>query len=115
MIPNPPTITVPIKEDEHGAIRVSGTKTTLDVLITSYLQGESPEEIHESLPTVPLNDIYAVITYYLSNRKEVEKYLQRREKEFQQFRATMEAQYPPTITKEEWFRRFEEKKRQDSS
>jgi uncharacterized protein (DUF433 family) len=76
-----PTITIPLHTDEHGAIRVSGTRVTLDVLINYYLQGETPEDLHEGFPTVPLTDIYAVITYYLANKAEVDAYLARRRAE----------------------------------
>ncbi len=90
-----PTLTVPIHTDEHGAIRVSGTRVTLDTLIARYQQGDKPEDIHEGFPTVPLTDIYIVIGYYLSHRAEIDAYLQRREAEAERIRQDAEAKYPP--------------------
>lgn len=89
-----PTISVPIRTDEHGAIRVGGTRVLLDVIVVSYQQGESAEQIHEGFPSVKLSDVYAVITYYLNNREEVDAYLHRREQEAEQIRRKIEAERP---------------------
>ncbi len=39
------TQTVPLTIVEGGAIRITGTRVSLDVVIHHYQQGESPEEI----------------------------------------------------------------------
>jgi len=96
--------------DEHGAIRVSGTRVTLDSIINYYLQGESPEDLHEGFPTVPLTDIYAVIAYYLAHRDELDGYLKRRKDEGERIRQEMEAKYPPKVTRAELLKRLEVKK-----
>jgi uncharacterized protein (DUF433 family) len=87
-------IFVPIQTDEHGAIRVANTRVTLDVLVAAYQQGDTPEKIHEGFPTLKLADIYAVITYYLSNRDEVDAYLRRRDEEAEQVHREIEAKRP---------------------
>jgi hypothetical protein len=51
---------------------------TLDTLVTAYEQGASPEEIVSRYTTLELADVYAIITYYLRHREEVEEYLARR-------------------------------------
>jgi uncharacterized protein (DUF433 family) len=94
MLAETPTISVPIRTDEHGDIRVGGTRVLLDVIIVSYQQGESPEQIHEGFPTVNLADIYAVITYYLNHREEVDTYIRQREEAGEQLRRRMEAEHP---------------------
>lgn len=43
---------------------------TLDTVIACYHQGDSPEAIHEGFDVLPLNDIYAVIAYYLAYHDE---------------------------------------------
>ena len=95
MISSPPTMEIPLRTDEHGAIRVSGTRVTLDSLINYYLQGESPEELHAGFPTVPLTDIYAVIAYYLAHRDDLDDYLKRRAEEAERIRQEIEANYTP--------------------
>lgn len=95
MIALPETVALPLKMDEHGAIRVSGTRVTLDTLIAFYRQGETPEDLHEGFPTVPLADIYAVIAYYLAHEAEIDDYLKRREEEAERIRQEWEARNPP--------------------
>ncbi len=94
MIVETPTISVPIRTDEHGDIRVGGTRVLLDMIIVSYQQGETPEQIHEGFPSVSVADIYAVITYYLNHREEVDAYIRWREEEGEQLRRRMEAEHP---------------------
>lgn len=95
MIPDPLTLTVPLKRDDNNTIRVSNTRVTLDTVIARYHQGDSPERIHEGFPTVPINDIYAVIAYYLSHQEELDLYLQQRNEEAEQIRQKIEANYTP--------------------
>ncbi len=95
MIAYPPTMTIPLQVDESGAIRVSGTRVTLDTVIARYHQGAPPEAIHASFDVLPLNDIYAVIAYYLAHREELDVYLQRRQEEAERIRAEVEANYTP--------------------
>ena len=98
---NEPTMTIPLRTDEHGAIRIGNTRVTLDSIINFYLQGESPEDLHAGFPSVPLSDIYAVIAYYLSHRAEVDSYLKRRNNEAERIRLEVEAKYPPKVTRAE--------------
>jgi uncharacterized protein (DUF433 family) len=95
MLPNPPIMTIPLQRDEHGTIRVSNTRVTLDTLISRYHQGDSPEEIHEGFPTVPITDIYAVIAYYLAYHNELDVYLQRQKEEAEHIRQKIEANLTP--------------------
>ena len=89
-----PTITIPIRTDEHGAIRVGGTRVTLDTVIACYHHGDTPERIHEGFPTLKLEDIYAVISYYLHHQAEVDAYLRQRREEAEENRKKMEAEHP---------------------
>jgi uncharacterized protein (DUF433 family) len=85
---------VPLTEDEGGALRVGGTRVTLDSLVAAFKRGDSPEEIREQYPTVALADIYAVLTYYLRHAKEVEDYLDGRERAGAEVRAKVEERWP---------------------
>ena len=95
MILIPPTMTIPLQTDEHGVIRVSGTRITLDTVIARFHQGDSPEAIHEGFDTLPINDIYAVIAYYLAHREELDAYLKRRQDEGERLRQEIEGSYTP--------------------
>ncbi|MEO8396754.1 MAG: DUF433 domain-containing protein [Chloroflexota bacterium] len=89
-----PTISVPIRTDEHGDIRVGGTRVLLDLVIVRHQQGRTPEQIQDSFPTLKLADVYAVITYYLSHQEEVDAYIRKRDEEGEQLRRRMEAEHP---------------------
>lgn len=95
VITTPPTLKIPLHTDDHGAIRVGGSRVTLDSIIHFYQLGESPEDLHEGFLTVPLTDIYAMIAYYLANRVDVDAYLQRRLQEGERLRQEAEASYTP--------------------
>lgn len=90
-----PTLIIPLRTDDTGTIRVSGTRLTLDVLLGAYFQGRTPEQIHESFDVVSVEDVYAVIAYYLRHKDEIDTYLRVREKEAEELRREIEASYPP--------------------
>lgn len=56
----------PLYETEQGAVRVRGTRASLDSVIHAYNSGETPEGIVRSFTTLKLRDVYAVITYLLA-------------------------------------------------
>lgn len=93
MIRDPLTMIIPLHMDAQGALCVSDTRVTLDVVIARFHQGDTPEAIHEGFDVLPLNDIYAVIAYYLAHRDELDAYLQRRKEESERIRQEVEANY----------------------
>jgi uncharacterized protein (DUF433 family) len=105
----PETVALPLKVDEQGAIRVSGTRVTLDTLIHFYRQGETPEGLYEGFSTVPLADIYAVISYYLAHEQEVDAYLEQGSREADRIRQEWEELNPPP-TKAELLARLDAKR-----
>ena len=52
--------------------------------------GATPEEIAQDFPVLRLDDIYAVITYYLRHRDEVETYLEQRRAQAAEVRRKIE-------------------------
>jgi uncharacterized protein (DUF433 family) len=85
---------VPLQSDDDGVIRVSGTRLTLDTVITAYQQSERPEAISEDF-SLPLEDVHAVIAYYLRHRDEIDGYLERRRREAEELRQKVEERFPP--------------------
>lgn len=98
MLEVPSTITVPFRIEETGAIRIGKSRVLLEVLITAFRQGETPEGIVESFPSLKLEDVYAVIAYYLRHRDEVDTYVQSVEEAGQRLQAEIEAQYDSQVT-----------------
>jgi uncharacterized protein (DUF433 family) len=66
MIPNSPTLTIPLRRDKHGAIRVGQTRVLLELVIHASFVGETPEGIVDSYPSLTTADVYAVLVYYLA-------------------------------------------------
>ncbi len=95
MVISNPQATVPLHTDEHGIVRVSGTRVTLDTILAFYQQGYSPEQIAEGFDTVPLADVHAVISYYLTHRAEMDAYLVDREREREDIKLESARKSPP--------------------
>jgi uncharacterized protein (DUF433 family) len=66
---------VPLSLDDRGLFRIDGTRVTLDCVVEMWLEGAAPEEIVEQYDVLQLDDVYAVITYYLRHRAAVDEYL----------------------------------------
>jgi uncharacterized protein (DUF433 family) len=73
-------ISPPLSSDKNGVVKVGGTRVTLDTVVRAFLRGATAEEIAQQYPTLILSDIYATISYYLQNSKEVDNYLEKRRK-----------------------------------
>ena len=58
-----------------AAVRVAATRITLDLVVARFEEGACPEEIVHSYDTLHLEDVYAVIAYYLRHKDEVLAYL----------------------------------------
>jgi uncharacterized protein (DUF433 family) len=58
-------------------IRIKGHRIGIDDVIKYYLDGYSPDQILEELPSLNLEKIYATLTYYLHNRKQMDAYMLR--------------------------------------
>lgn len=88
-------IVIPLRQDEHGAIRVGETRVLLDLVIHEFHNGATPEEIVESYDALSLGDVYSVLSYYLRNREAMDAYLRGRESEAQALRSEIESSQPP--------------------
>lgn len=96
MIPLTPTETLPFETDADGAVRVGGTRITLDVIVTAFTDGATAEEIAQQYPSLQLADIYSVIGYYLRHRSEVDAYLRQRTEQAAQVRRKNENRSDPS-------------------
>lgn len=72
-------------------IRIKGHRIGIDDVIDYYLDGYSPDQILEELPSLNLEKIYATLTYYLQNRRQMDAYMLRlakwREERYQEWLA----------------------------
>ncbi len=82
---------IPLHLDADRVLRVGGTRIPLETVVGLFEQGETPEEITQNFPVLRLDDVYAVVTYYLRHREEIAEYLGRRSAEAQARRNEVEA------------------------
>jgi uncharacterized protein (DUF433 family) len=85
---------VPIHTDADGVVRVAGTRVTLDTIIGAFETGATAEEIAQQYASVPLVDVYSVITYYLRHKAEVDVYLSERKMQAERVREEVERRFP---------------------
>ena len=74
--------------------RVAGTRVTLDTIVAAFDAGATAEEIAQQYSSVPLVDVYSVITYYLRHQPEVSVYLKTREERAELVRNEVERRFP---------------------
>jgi len=85
---------VPLTRDSAGRLMVIGTHVPLDTLAAAFERGDSPGAIQESFPTVLLGDIYAIFTYCVRHRSDVNAYLVDRAEKRAGTRAEVETRFP---------------------
>lgn len=68
----------PLLLGADGAIRVKGSGVTLELVVGAYDGGASPEQIAHHCPSLSLATIHSVLSYVLTQRSEVDRYLRRR-------------------------------------
>jgi len=66
---------VPLVQWEDGSVRVQGTRLLLAMIVTSFQQGKTPDQVHDSFPTASVTQIKAVIDWYLNNKPKADAYL----------------------------------------
>jgi uncharacterized protein (DUF433 family) len=87
-------VAVPLFDDGRGGLRVTGTRVLLERIVHAFEDGATPERIVQSYDTLQLADVYAVLTWYLRHKAEVEDYLRKRAEEAEAIRRTIEAKQP---------------------
>ena len=85
----------PLQRDPVGAIRVGGTRVTLDTVVGAWEDGATAEEIAQRYDALALADVHAALSYYLRHREEVSAYLSRRRQEAEEVRRENERRSPP--------------------
>lgn len=82
----------PLREDASGALRVGESRVLLELVLRAFQGGAPPQAIVHRYSTLALPDVYAVISYYLRHRSEVEEYLDQREQKADEVRQRLESQ-----------------------
>jgi len=86
---------VPLAADEHGTLRVAGTRVALSAAISSFENGLTPEDIVDAFDSLALADVYSVLGYYLRHEKDIRADLDRERAEGEALRREIEGQFSP--------------------
>ena len=96
---------VPIEKDAHGVLRLAGSRVTVDVLVSAFDAGQTPEEIVQQYPSLDLGTVYAALAYVLKHRIEIDAYLAERRQAGEGARAENERRFPEQGIRERLLRR----------
>ncbi len=97
----------PIHVLENGAARLIDTRMALEGVVQCWNAGQSPESLAQDF-SLDLQQVYAVIAYYLRHRAVIDAYVRKCEEEGERLFAEIQARNPqPTYA--ELKRRLEER------
>jgi uncharacterized protein (DUF433 family) len=71
----------------NGIPIIAGTATSVQRIAALYTQGNSAEEIAADLDHLTLAQVYAALTYYHTNRAEIEAHLAAEQAEYERLAA----------------------------
>lgn len=86
---------VPLIDRYEGTIRtirVIGSRITLETLVGFFKQGETVEDLARGFPTLSLEQIKAIIGWYLTHQSEADEYLEEGEIVAERLRQWVESQ-----------------------
>ena len=101
--------TVPLRYDDDGNIRVTGSRITLDTVVTCFEMGETTEDILDGYPSLSLEQINAIRAWYLNNQAEVDKYLREEREEVEKILVELRSR-PESIAWHEKMRSLREQR-----
>ncbi len=99
-------------EYRDRSIRVIGSRITLDTLVHIFQREESVEYLADGFPTLSLEQIKAVIGWYLTHQQEADEYLEESEAEAEAVWEKISSKPEYKAAREELLRRCEEFRRQ---
>ena len=81
----------PLVRGEDGSVRVGGTRVSLETIVMAFDAGATAEEILQQYPSLDLPSVYAIISYVLDNRAEVDGYMDTRRADVRALQGQIEA------------------------
>ncbi len=61
-------------EQRNGGYYVARTRVSLDSVVYSFNEGQSPEAIQEDFPVLKRSQVYGAIAFYLDHKAEIDRY-----------------------------------------
>lgn len=69
-----------------GVYRIDGSRVALDSIVAAFWNGQTPESIAQSFPTLSLEQVYGAVAYYLADRAQIDEYLTGQEADYDRAR-----------------------------
>jgi len=85
----------PLSASDDGVVRIAGTRIPLERVIHAFLAGSTAEQIVLDFDVLTVEQVYAVLNYYLHHRSEVDEYLIAAECQAADARQEIERQFDP--------------------
>jgi len=73
-------------EKRDGGYWIVDSRVSLDSVVYAFLSGQSAESIAQSFPALKLEQVYGAITFYLSNRTDIDAYLAQAKRDYEVMR-----------------------------
>jgi uncharacterized protein (DUF433 family) len=84
----------PLRQGNDGVVRVGDTRIPLERVLHAFINGMTAEQIAHDFDVLKVEDVYAVVNYYLHHREEVNAYLAAADRESLTARNDAEKQFP---------------------
>lgn len=84
----------PLRLTKDGVVYVGKTRVPLETVIYMFREGASAEEVVDSFDVLSLADVFAVFSYYLNHRADVDEYMRASEEDAERVRREVEARQP---------------------
>ncbi len=88
-----------VTQTPDGSWRLTGTRVSLDSILSAYWQGRVPEAIALDFPSVTLEQIYGAIAFYLGHRGELDPYLASQDERWERLRQESERANGPLLAR----------------
>lgn len=95
----------PLRVDEHGVVRVGGSRVMLERVVHAFDDGASAEEIVERYSSLDLADVFATLAYILRHRSEIDEYMRQSEADAVETRRLIDERSPAEGLREKLERR----------
>jgi uncharacterized protein (DUF433 family) len=87
-------------DSDCDRIRVKGHRIAIEIVIEAFQEGRSAEELVRShYPTLTVEEVYAVLTYYYQNQAAVDEYMRRNREAAEAAYQEYLRQEPPEVVK----------------
>ena len=73
-------------EKRDGGYWIVDSRVSLDSVVYAFLSGQPAESIAQSFPVLKLEQVYGAITFYLSNRTDIDAYLAQAKRDYEVMR-----------------------------